>query len=256
MGRRRLPSACVDAFAKTVGDSLALYRAHLALSARRSCPEGLDPLTIRNDAAAMSTLRLGIAWEKFLDDWLVTVVTSDPSKLLERTTAEVQLTAAAQTLGLRLAHPGQLTQDQVRRVLDPKRQNVAFPEHGTLRNDQGRWLSPAWKVALKANITRREEQLHQALRSIRNALAHQSLGSYDGLTADLAAISAHYPELGWRQSVDVGPAGLLRHLRSGDRVPRLHRAFLDIAGRFPTEPHCLRRGTGDGEMRPPRKEPR
>jgi hypothetical protein len=167
-----------------------------------------------------STLALGVCWETFLSDLVVSYLNNDCSVLTAALEGVLEIkvkdaaakkdlvrdiAAKAISSGLiTLAMPKHLPTDQLLSVLTPDDDNLTFPTNERLKEFVGRFLAPT----AKANFDRLTGQHYAfiaALKAIRNYIAHRSDKAKDTMQDSLKA--PHLPAYlvrGNHDIVDVG----------------------------------------------------
>jgi hypothetical protein len=238
--------------------SLRAVRERFFTSLRDACApwrigySGRAPL---NQETENAFLRIVVAWETFQSEWLISVVTRDPSQLAKKlgddfdqwsaskygiSPAAYQGAATPRALKttLHLASP---THDEVRELLDPRGFNISFDGLQGLKTKSAQFAIAAYLNRVTAIVPQPGQPqagVVEAATSIRNWLAHRSrsaLGEMRGCLAGLHNQDLHVA------AFSGSPGGYLKVLVPGAPVVLpLSSAAANPAG-IPAQTHPYQR---------------
>ncbi len=240
--------------------SLRAVRERLLTAIRNACVpwratySGKAPL---NEDAENAFLRIVVAWETFLSDWLVSAVVRDPTVLgmkyqndLEEwlaskyglSVADYQAATHLSALKATL-HFASPTFEEVRTLLDPRGRNIEFRDLKDFRARAERLAAPSYATRARSAIPqsgRPNDGVVEAASAIRNWLAHRSPLSREEMRTRLASLrDANLASAGFPSSA----GGYLKHLTVGPAVKLpLFTPAAQPAGTQPTsDPYGRRR---------------
>lgn len=194
-------------------------------------------LAIRRKVASDALLALAVTWEGFLSRWLIAAVNRDPNAAIQHLSDSV-VSYATQQLHIPKAHIASsailkqhFTVAEVQRILDPANRNIVLTQHKEFKDFGRQWLSAPYAAAL-AKPSARDVQVLKSIRSIRNALTHQSSHSLSDANSTLR--DGRLPrDLRLTASRNLNVAGLGRYLHAGTtsktRLEILHTESISIA---------------------------
>ena len=209
-----------------------------------------------NEDTENAFLRIVIAWESFLSEWLISAVVRDPTTLgakfqreLEEWTArkygltvrEHQAATGLTALKTSL-HFSSPSYSEVRQLLDPRGYNIEFKSLDDFCN-QAQELTAQYAARTHGLVPRRGHANHgivEAATSIRNWLAHHSPFSHAVMQSRLAALAN--AELA-QASFPTSAGGYLKHHLSGAAVglPQFTAAAQPSGSQAPIDPYERRR---------------
>jgi len=190
------------------------------------------PTTADEKRVAETTLLAAAAfWESFLSDLVVAYINVDASgfkahiekkysaKASEKEKDEVVLRARRHVDPVMKRH---LKLDEIRKVLAGNDQNVTFKSAAQLKKRAGLWLCANHKAHFHA-LTSAQDATLDALRSIRNFVAHRNVGARKSMNDRLAA--ANLPTALQRGASQVHSPG--KYLRASPNGVRRLDLYLD-----------------------------
>jgi hypothetical protein len=225
----------------------------LACGSWRLTYSGRAPL---NEDAENAFLRVVIAWESFLSDWLMSAVVRDPSALGAKFQAELEeWTARKYGLTVQQHHGASLTAlktslhfsspsyEEVRQLMDPRGRNIEFDGLREFRGRAEAMVGPTYAVRARSALPQRgrpTDGVVEAATSIRNWLAHRSQYSRSVMQSRLAALAN--TEL-TAASFPTSAGSYLKHWLPGPHVtlPEFTRAAQAPGSHAAATPHERRR---------------
>jgi hypothetical protein len=190
MVRTLNPNAVVDQF--TAGVAAARDR-YLAIYEVLGDAEGTD-LTLRKSLTADFAFRVGTEWELFQHRWHLAAISKHPTtfvalvqKRLDSGLERGEARHILETLwdGATTVHP-RLSVDQIDALIDPDGYNVTFKDGQAWAAEAGKHLDPRHANLVRNIVSDPEnESLVALVKSVRNAIAHNSANSLDLLNAHI-----------------------------------------------------------------------
>lgn len=245
MVNKRQLQACVDSCVKEVQASAsALSLTESAIKGSEGSAE--DKKRMRSEIAGASMLRLGLAWELFIDDWLVCSIAKDLSTLrhnLEklREKADEDLPPELKLANARVEMPalGHPDLQTLRLFLDPSGRNVALPSRADLTKGHRYLTHRRTQSLVSAARQTNMAAMHAAIVRIRDVLAHDSPASRKEVATALTVLGVYFPALRVPAAKSMSRATLQRFLAStpsrlgSSRAAFLHQQAVVIAQAFP-----------------------
>lgn len=179
--RKRNPNVVRQSFRKSVNDTLEHFdRVRTGTSAKASVSSATPVPIATNDEsrlAEMTFMGIAVAWECFLSDLFIAYVNQDPTQVWKTAQASLGKLGNLKPPGLvpflSLLSTKHLTVSEVEQLLDPKRENLTFPDVSSLRTTANDYLAEEYVRGFYA-MTKDDEVLYDCVKALRNCLAHRS----------------------------------------------------------------------------------
>ncbi|WP_124180368.1 hypothetical protein [Pseudomonas aeruginosa] len=180
----------------------------------------------KNLVVEYAFLGASILLEGFISDLFVAYINKKNEKFVGYLTSRMNISSddsyARQAINNNHASVdigSHLTVEAIRNILDPKSYNITFPTAGEMKASANKWLSAPYDGQI-AGISARHSSMLDAIKSIRNYLAHRS--SYSSVTMQASLIGKNLPAQFKRNKKKVEKVGyFLESMGVGYKVRRV-----------------------------------
>lgn len=148
------------------------------------------PAKSRNLISEYSFLSAAILLEGYVSDLFIAYINCDGTQFTQHLTSKMTIETkdehakrALNIAGINLSK--HITASEIERIIDDKGYNVTFPETGKMIGAANVWLAPV-HANYFTSLSASQKALLEAIRGIRNFLAHRSKSSKDRMQVCLA----------------------------------------------------------------------
>jgi hypothetical protein len=216
------PNAVVDDYLALLDDSLQVWSETVA---------ALPTERLRKQASTDAFLRAAVGWETFLSDWYVAAINRAPGPFVAAIRKQLEDRAPSTwapvvTFGFG-EHP---TVEQVVNALDARGRNVTFRDAADLKQRAASDLGPPY-FGVVAALQLRDLRVIDAVKAIRDCLAHRSSASVRTMNACLDALSVKEGSLRKGGQATLRLTGIGKYLH-GRRTVQGHRRLVAYHNRL------------------------